>query len=103
MLEQFSISGDFLKTLQALYADVKCFVRVNNPLTDWFNVSIRLKQSCILSPQLFNVLLNGLNQCINELQCGVEYGDNSIYMLLYADDIILIARDEHTTYVRYFG
>ena len=36
-LEQFGISGDFLKTLQALYADVKCSVRVNNTLTDWFN------------------------------------------------------------------
>ena len=94
-LEQFGISGDFLKTLQALYADVKCSVRVNNTLTDWFNVSMGLKQGCILSPQLFNAFLNGLTQCINELHCGVEYGDNSISMLLYADDIILIANDEH--------
>ena len=94
-LEQFSISGDFLKTLQALYADVKCSTRVNNTLTDWFNVSMGLKQGCILSPQLFNAFLNRLTQCINELHCGVKYGDNSIYMLLYADDIILIARDEH--------
>ena len=54
-----------------------------------------LKQGCILSPQLFNAFLNGLTQCINELHCGVEYGDNSISMLLYADDIILIASDEH--------
>ena len=54
-----------------------------------------LKQGCMLSPQLFNAFLNGLTQCINELHCGVEYGDNSISMLLYADDIILIASDEH--------
>ena len=94
-LEQFGISDDFLKTLQALYADVKCSVRVNNTLTDWFNVSMGLKQGCILSPQLFNAFLNGLTQCINELHCGVEYGDNSISMFLYADDIILIASDGH--------
>ena len=95
-LEQFGISGDFLKTLQALYADVKCSVRINNTLTDWFNVSMGLKQgSIILSPQLFNAFLNGLTQCFNELQYGVEYIDNSISMLLYADDIILIASDEH--------
>ena len=94
-LEQFGISGDFLKTLQALYADVKCSVRVNNTLTDWFNISMGLKQGCILSPQPFNAFLNGVTQCINELHCGVEYGDNSISMLLYADDIILIASDEH--------
>ena len=44
-LEQFGISGDFLKkTLQALYADVKCSVRVNNTLTDWFNVSMGLNR-----------------------------------------------------------
>ena len=54
-----------------------------------------LKQGCILSPQLFNAFLNGLTQCINELHCGVEYGDNSISMLSYADDIVLIANDEH--------
>ena len=53
-LEQFGISGDFLKTLQALYADVKCSVRVNYTITDLFNVSMGLKQGCILSPQLFN-------------------------------------------------
>ena len=92
-LEQFGISGDFLKTLQALY--VKCSVRVNNTLTDWFNVSMGLKQGCILSPHLFNAFPNGLTQCINELHCGVEHGDNSISMLLNADDIILIANDEH--------
>ena len=45
--------------------------------------------------QLFSAFLNGLTQCINELHCGVEYGDNSISMHLYADDIILIASDEH--------
>ena len=94
-VEQFGISGDFFKTLQALYADVKCSVRVTNTLTDGFNVSMGLKQGCILSPQLFNAFLNGLTLCINELHCGVEYGDNSISMLLYADDIILIVSDEH--------
>ena len=94
-LEQFRISGDFLKTLQALYADVKCSVHVNNTLTDWFNVSMRLKQGCILSPQLFHAFLNDLTQCINELHCGVECEENSTSMLLYADDIILIASDEH--------
>ena len=54
-----------------------------------------LKQGGILSPQLFNAFLNRLTQCINDLHCGVEYEDNSISMLLYADDIILIASDEH--------
>ena len=44
---------------------------------------------------LINAFLNGLTQCINELHCGVEYGDNSIFMLLCADGIILIASDEH--------
>ena len=54
-----------------------------------------LKQGCILSPLLFNAFLNGLTECINELHCGVDYGDNSISVILYADDIILINSDEH--------
>ena len=52
-----------------------------------------LKQGCILSPILFNAFLNRLTKCINELHCGVEYVDNSMSMLLYADDIILIDRN----------
>ncbi len=50
--------GKILKAMQSLYSDVSCAVRVNNDLTDWFNVGQGVKQGCGLSPTLFSMYVN---------------------------------------------
>ena len=35
--------------------DVKCAVKVNNHMTNWFDVEIGVKQDCLLSSVLFNI------------------------------------------------
>ena len=39
---------------------VKCCVRVNGCLIDWFPVDIGVKQGCILSPILFSMYIHDL-------------------------------------------
>jgi len=43
---------------------------------------------------LFAVYINDLAQRINDLQCGIKIDDIFLSILLYADDIALIAPDE---------
>ena len=63
-------------------------------LTDWFPVNLGVKQGCILSPLLFSMYINDLTVGIKALGKGVCINNESVSILLYADDIVLIAECE---------
>ena len=88
-LNSLGISGLMLRALKSFYRSVQCSVRVNGIDSEWFNVITGLRQGCILSPLLFNLLSNDIIQEINSVKCGVKYnGTDELTMLMYADDII---------------
>ncbi len=62
---------------------------INGTLTDWFPVTLGLKQGCTISPTLFNLYINGLVIVIKESGIGIDVGGEIIAILLYADDIVL--------------
>ena len=55
-----------------------CSVKLNCVTTDWFDVSMGLKQGCILSPQFFNLFINDLTDRINDLKCCVKISSEQI-------------------------
>ena len=63
-------------------------------LSEWFRVTGGLKQGCLLSPLLFNLYINDLICEVSSLGEGVEIGNERIHILLYADDIVLVAQSE---------
>ena len=56
-MEHLGYPSKIVRLLQALYKTSKSAVRVNQELTDWFPTHTGVRQGCILSPQLFNILL----------------------------------------------
>ena len=89
-LSRLGISDQFIHVLKSLYSKVQCTAKINGFVTDWFNVSVGLKQGCILSPVLFNRFMDDLVQMIREQKKGVTYGYVNVSILLYADDIVLL-------------
>lgn len=85
------IHGRFYKAIQSLYTNVSCAVRVNGNLSDWFSVDKGVKQGCLLSPALFSVYINSLACELNDLQLGVDCDGRNVSLLMYADDVVLIA------------
>ena len=63
-------------------------------LADWFDVNCGLKQDCILSPILFNLFISDLTRNINDVGSCLSVGNTSLSILLYADNIVLIADSE---------
>ena len=64
-------------------------------MTEWFNVNSGLKQGCVLSPVLFNIYINSLVTDIKALDIGIDIESEKNCILLYADDIVLIAENEN--------
>ena len=56
--------------------------------------NLGVKQGCILSPLLFSMYINDLTVGIKALGKGVCINNESVSILLYADDIVLIAECE---------
>ena len=53
-----------------------------------------MKQGDTLSPTLFGIFINDLAKDIKKLKNGIQVNDENISILLYADDIVLLAPDE---------
>ena len=92
-LVTYGINGNFLKVISSLYSKVKSCVRGNDGLTDTFPCNRGVRQGCVLSPVLFALFLNDLNTHIKASSQGVLVDGERIHSLLYADDLVLIARD----------
>ena len=82
--------------LSNIYESSTAQIRLNGKLTNSFNVSSGVKQGDIISPLLFSMYLNDLAAGIKELNCGIEIDGHNCAILLYADDIVLLAPNEES-------
>ena len=64
--------------------------------TDWFQIGTGVRQSCILSPCLFNLYAEYImrNAGLEEAQAGIKTAGRNNNNLRYADDTNLIAESE---------
>ena len=47
--------GKLLKAVQSFYTDSRARVRVGNDVSEWFQVTVGLRQGCVMSPWLSQV------------------------------------------------
>jgi hypothetical protein len=93
-VKKIGVHGNMLNAIQSLYEGVHCAVRVNGLLTPWFKVPNGVKQGCMMSPTLFALYIDDLARDIKSLNCGINIDDTMVSILLYADDIVLLAPTE---------
>ena len=73
---------------------MKCSVRINGLKTEFVNANCGLKQGCILSTLLFNLYVNDLIIKINSLNIGIDIDGEIVSVVLYADDLVILATKE---------
>ena len=69
-------------------------MKLNDCFTDWFDVTSGVRQGDNLSPTLFGLFINNLAIKIKALNKGVVVNNVRVGILLYADDIVLLAENE---------
>ena len=76
-----------------LYEEVKIKIRTSTGISERFRSDIRVKQGFPLSPALFGLYIDKLEEWLN-LQGGdgVRLGEFVINLLLYVDDLVLISK-----------
>ena len=82
--------------LRNLYAGQEVTVRTGHGTMDWFQIGKGVRQSCILSPCLFNLCAEYImrNAGLEEAQAGIKITRRSISILRYADDTTLMAESD---------
>ena len=93
-LQRIGVHGDFLRAVQALYAEVPMGVQFADGMSPTFDSLLGVKQGCPLSPTLFGIF-------IDDFQAELEAGSAGFALptlsgvqtpaLFYADDLALVS------------
>ena len=88
------VRGKIWRVIKGMYSVVQSAVLVGDEQTEMFDLAAGVRQGCVMSPVLFSFFINGLAREIKEKTQGVWVGDMQVNLLLYADDIVLMAESE---------
>ena len=82
--------------MRNLYAGQGTTVRTGHGRTDWFQIGKGVRQSCILSPCLFNFYAEYImrNAGLEGTQAGIKIARRNINNLRYGDDTTRMAESE---------
>jgi len=82
-----------VRLLESLYEGTKSGVRVgtNGEVSNWFETLVGVLQGCVLSPLLFNVMLEVVMAMADVDETGIIVSGNRISNLRFADDIAFLA------------
>ena len=85
------VRGKMWRVIKDMYSVVQSSVLVGDEQTEMFDLHTGVRQGCVMSPVLFSFFINGLAREIKEKTQGVCVGNTRVRLLLYADDIVLLA------------
>ena len=94
-LKFMGFDGKILNMIKTIYSDCKSCVNVNGYLTGNFSTELGVRQGDALSPTLFGLYINDLAKALNDSGKGIKLSEDlTIALLLYADDLAVIAESE---------
>ena len=93
---KLNIEGKVLTVIKNMYDRAKSCIKHNGKLSDFFACNVGVRQGENLSPLLFSIYLNDLQEHFTENCRGVTCKEGTdvllrLFVLLYADDTILLS------------
>ena len=94
VLSVYGLDEQLIQGVKSLYCESKACVRVGEELTDWFDISMGVRQGCVMSPSLFNLYIDSCVKKLADDECGIRMDSTIVTCLMYADDAVLLASDD---------
>ena len=91
-LKSLGINGFFLRNIASMYSKVEYKVKLSHGDTQNINSNLGLKQGCPLSPMLFNLYIDDINEIFDASCDAVAFQNDFLNHFLYADDLVLISQ-----------
>ena len=94
-MKRFNINSKLIESIQHLYNKAESAVYFDGQIGEWFRTTTGVRQGCLLSPTLFNILLEQImNDALDNHVGSVSIGGKIITNLRFADDIDGLASSE---------
>ena len=96
ILKEMGIPDHFICLLRKLLAGQEATVRTGHGTMDWFQIGKGVRQSCVLSPCLFNFYAEYImrNTGLEEAQAGIKIARRNINNIRYANDTTLMVESK---------
>lgn len=94
-LRERGISEYLVRRMEEAYKETSNRVRVNGEEGERFYTKKGVRQGCPLSPKLFTAYIAEMEDMFRRAQAGgIVVGKEKVWSLAYADDLVIIAKDE---------
>ena len=91
-MKRFNINLKLIETIENLYSKAESAVYIDGKVGEWFRTTTGVRQGCLLSPTLFNIILEQImNDALDKHDGTVNIGGKIITNLRFADDIDALA------------
>jgi Reverse transcriptase (RNA-dependent DNA polymerase)/Endonuclease-reverse transcriptase len=90
------LPSDLIQMLRALFDNNMARIGINGSESEEFPIQSGVLQGSLLSPLLYSVFINDLAEALNAsgIKSGISIGGRLYRLLLYADDIVLMANSK---------
>jgi len=94
-MAEMGFPSHIIDLLNKLYCKQQAKVKVAGTLSGGFRIKKGVRQGCVMSPHLFNIMAETvMREALEGWQGGIRIGGRVITNLRYADDIVLLAGTE---------
>ena len=85
-MRKHNINASIIRAIENLYDMAQSAVLFNGSTGEWFRTTVGVRQGCLLSPTLFNIIMC---EALDAHEGSVSIGGRLITNLRFADDIVV--------------